>query len=170
MNMPQWERCNEKFDWFLDMLFEGKTVAINPYDYGDFLKYVQWSGLEKEFEHMERVDKETDDDVFPVVPEITLLDRKKEQESKGNLTKEQILEQMKDIANESDILSGFTCLGSIDKVYPDLPSDVLECYRTWIWEWHDKSFRMATTDYGNSHCGFVCEGTPEELIKHLRKC
>lgn len=83
------------------------------------------------------------------------------------LTKEQILEQMKDINDDTEILSGFTCLGTIDKVYPDLPEEVLECYRTWIWEWHDKSFRMATWDLGNGYCSFICEGSPEELIKHL---
>ena len=83
------------------------------------------------------------------------------------LTKEMILDKMKDIKNEKDILNGFKCLGTIGDVYPDLPQTALDCYRTWIWEWEDKSFRIATSDYGNSHCGFICEGTPEELIKHL---
>lgn len=82
-------------------------------------------------------------------------------------TKEKILEQMKTINDDTEILSGFTCLGTIDNVYPDLPEEVLECYRTWIWEWHDKSFRMATWDLGNGYCSFICEGSPEELIKHL---
>lgn len=88
-------------------------------------------------------------------------------ELKNELTKEQILEQMKDIKNDMDILDGFKCLGKIDEVYPELPPEVLECYRTWIWEWEDGSFRMATWDLGNSHCSFICEGSPEELIKHL---
>lgn len=83
------------------------------------------------------------------------------------LTKVQILEQMKNITCDEDILEGFTCLGTIDKVYPNLPLQVLECYRTWIWEWEDKSFRMATSDFGNSHCALICEATEVELINHL---
>ena len=78
-----------------------------------------------------------------------------------------ILEQMKNISEEMDIIDGFVCLGRIDVVYPDLPLEVLECYRTWIWEWYDKSFRMATIDYGNCRCAYLCEGVPEELIKYL---
>lgn len=69
--------ANEKFDWFIEMLRDGQTVSINPYDYGDFLRYVQAIGLEKEFEQMERVNREIDDEVFPVVVDITLLDKKK---------------------------------------------------------------------------------------------
>jgi len=83
------------------------------------------------------------------------------------MTKEQIIERIKDIRQERELLAGFTCLGKIDDVYPDLPKEVLECYRTWIWEWKDKSFRIATWDEGNGWCHYICEGTPEELIKHL---
>jgi len=79
MNMPKWERCNEKFDWFLESLFKGQSVSMNPYDYGDFLRYVKWSGLENEFKEMKKVDKKCTDEnePFPVYPEITLLDRVK---------------------------------------------------------------------------------------------
>ena len=83
------------------------------------------------------------------------------------LTKEEIIEQIKDIKEDAQIPKGFCCLGLIDEVYPDLPKEVLECYRTWIWEWYDKSFRIATSDFGNGYCAYLCEGSAEELIKHL---
>ena len=78
-----------------------------------------------------------------------------------------VLDQMKDISKEAEIDERFICLGRIDVLYPELPAHVLECYRTWIWEWFDGSFRMATVDYGNGQCAYLCEGIPNELIKHL---
>ncbi|MBR2246127.1 MAG: hypothetical protein IJ880_03730 [Bacilli bacterium] len=82
--------------------------------------------------------------------------------------KEAILNQLKDIKNDMDIPIEFKCLGKMEDVYPDLPQEVLECYRTWIWQWKDdESFRIATCDLGNSYCSYICEGTTEELIKNL---
>lgn len=82
-------------------------------------------------------------------------------------TKEQILKQMEEIKVVEDIHPSFTYIGQIEAVYPDLPAEVLECYRTQIWEWKEKNIRIATSDFGNQYCGFVCEGTPSELVKHL---
>lgn len=83
------------------------------------------------------------------------------------LTKEQVLEQVKNISMDEEIPGEFKCLGKIDEVYPNLPKEVLEHYRTWIWEWKELDLRIATWDCGNGYCSFICEGTPDELVKHL---
>lgn len=45
----------KKFNWFLSELYEGKTLNICPYIYGDFLRYIQGSKHEPLFEkHMKR--------------------------------------------------------------------------------------------------------------------
>jgi len=83
------------------------------------------------------------------------------------LTKEQVLKQVKRIKQDMEIPEEFVCLGKIDDVYPHLPQEVLDCYRTWIWEWKERKIRIATWDLGNGYCSYICEGTPEELVKHL---
>ncbi|WP_368532258.1 hypothetical protein [Cytobacillus horneckiae] len=56
-------------------------------------------------------------------------------------------------------------MGAIDIVYPTLPSEILNnYYRTWIWE-NSIGERIAIWDSGNTHCEFMCEGTPEAIIK-----
>lgn len=87
------------------------------------------------------------------------------------MTKSQILEQSKNVKSYPEMINGFTCIGTISHVYPELPQDVLDYYRVWIWEWYDKSFRIATEDFGGGRCVFICEGNPTELIKHVpSKC
>lgn len=81
--------------------------------------------------------------------------------------KERVLNIMKQVEQDAEIPSGLHCLGKIDEVYPELPEEVLACYRTWIYEWYNKSFRVAVHDSGNGHCSYICEGTPEALIENL---
>lgn len=82
--------------------------------------------------------------------------------------KAQLFEQLKNAKTDSDIPRDFECIGNIEQVYPDLPKEVLDCYRTWIWESNERGLRIATSDHGNSHLSFMCEGTPEELINYVK--
>lgn len=59
---------------------------------------------------------------------------------------------------------GYHCIGNIEKVYPTLPTEVLnDYYRIWIWE-NEQGHRIAINDSGNSWCRYVCEGTEEVII------
>jgi hypothetical protein len=69
------EYNNEKFDWYITMLREGKTVTINPYNYGDFLRYVQYLGLEDEFKKMESAQRPVNDATFPMVLDLTFVEK-----------------------------------------------------------------------------------------------
>lgn len=45
----------DKFEMFIELLIGGERVNINPYEYGDFLRYVEGSEYESLFEkHMSR--------------------------------------------------------------------------------------------------------------------
>lgn len=46
------------------------------------------------------------------------------------VTKEEVLEKVKNVKTDEEIPNEFVCLGSIDEVYPNIPQEVLDCYRT----------------------------------------
>jgi len=78
-----------------------------------------------------------------------------------------VLDYVKNVKQEKDMIEDFNCLGRIDQAYPSLPTDVLDnYYRTWIWE-NDKGVRIAIWDEGNGWCHFLCEGTEEAILQHV---
>ena len=71
------------------------------------------------------------------------------------------VKEVKDIKNDEHASQlGYTCLGKMSDVYPNMNPD--EWYRTWIWE-NANGERIALWDEGNSWCHYMCGGTEEAL-------
>lgn len=66
-------------------------------------------------------------------------------------------------------LLGYSCLGFLGMVYPELPNRLrTDWFRLWIWE-NAEGVRIALWDQGHTWCNYFCGGSEEDVLAYYEK-